>query len=83
VRYRRGVTDREIIDDYAAPIVAAEVFSATHPNSNRKLQKEIARLADDPSRHRYVFFAAPGYIPGRQEQLEKPVTLVQVYAAEP
>jgi len=50
--------------------VAAEVFSATHPGSNQKLRKDIARVASDPARYRYVFFAAPKYATGRQTQLE-------------
>jgi hypothetical protein len=63
-------------------LVAAEVFSATHPDSNKKLQKEIARLADDPAFHRYVFFAAPTYFAGRRQELEKPGIGVQVHAIE-
>lgn len=51
-------------------LVAAEVFSGTHPGSNQKLKKDIARLTSDPARHRYVFFAAPKYACGRQPQLE-------------
>ena len=50
--------------------MAAEVFSATHPGSNQKLKKDIARLAVDPARHRYVFFAAPNYASGRHPELE-------------
>lgn len=71
------------IESVTPDFVAAEVFSATHPRSNQKLQKDIARLARDPARHRYVFFAAPGYAPGRQPRLEEPGTGVHVYATEP
>ena len=71
------------IESVTPGLVAAEVFSATHPNSNQKLRKEIARLADDPAQYRYVFFASPTYKVGRHEQLEKPGTGVQVYATEP
>ena len=43
----------------------------------------LARLTDDPARHRYVFFAAPGYEPGRQKDLESEIAPgVQVYAVE-
>jgi hypothetical protein len=63
-------------------LVAAEVFSATHPNSNQKLKKDLARLSADPARHRYVFFAAPGYVVGRNERLET-VPGVQVHVVEP
>lgn len=58
------------IESVELDLVAAEVFAATHPNSNQKLKKDIARLALDPARHRYVFFAAPKYASGRQAHLE-------------
>ena len=40
--------------------VAAEVFSATHPGSNDKLNKDIKRVGRTPAKHRYVFFYCPG-----------------------
>jgi hypothetical protein len=58
------------IESVEPNLVAAEVFSATHPGSNQKLKKDIARLAADPAIHRYVFFATPTYSSGRQLQLE-------------
>ncbi len=58
------------IESVEPDLVAAEVFSATHPGSNQKLKKDIARLTSDPARHRYVFFAAPKYACGRQSHLE-------------
>ena len=58
------------IESVVQDLVAAEVFAATHPNSNQKIKKDIARLSADPARHRYVFFAAPGYTRGRQVALE-------------
>jgi hypothetical protein len=78
-----GTSSGRDIESVTPDIVAAEVFSATHPRSNQKLHKDIARLASDPARHRYVFFAAPGYAPRRQPQLEEPGTGVHVYATEP
>lgn len=62
-------------------LVAAEVFSATHPSSNQKLKKDIASLSTDPARHRYVFFAAPGYARGRHQALETSRG-VEVYCVE-
>jgi hypothetical protein len=51
--------------------MAAEVFAATHPRSNDKLRKDVARLALVPDvLHRYVFFSCPGYAHGRQSKLE-------------
>ena len=58
------------IESVVPDLVAAEVFSATRPSSNQKLKKDIARLTADPARYRYVFFAAPGFVSGRQEALE-------------
>lgn len=40
--------------------VAAEVFAAVHPASNRKLAKDVAKVAATAARHRYVFFHCPG-----------------------
>lgn len=58
------------IESLTPDLVAAEVFAATHPGSNKKLQKDTGRLAKDLSRFRYVFFAAPGYASGRHGILE-------------
>ena len=55
--------------------------AATHPGSNQKLKKDIARLAADPARHRYVFFAAPNYASGRQAHLET-VPGIEVHCVE-
>lgn len=52
-------------------LVGAEAFAATSPGSNRKLDKDLKRLASDPARHRYAFFYSPGYEPGRHPKLEK------------
>ena len=40
--------------------VAGEVFAATHPGSNGKLRKDIAKVASVSADHRYVFFHCPG-----------------------
>lgn len=83
-RLALGTSSGRDIESVAPGMVAAEVFSATHPNSNQKLKKDLECLSDDPARHRYVFFAAPGYEPGRQNDLESEIAPgVQVYAVEP
>lgn len=69
------------IESLEPDLVAAEVFSATHPGSNQKLKKDIARLMSDRARHRYVFFAAPKYASGRQAQLET-VPGIEVHCVE-
>jgi len=40
--------------------VAGEVFAATHPGSNGKLKKDIAKVAAVSADHKYVFFHCPG-----------------------
>jgi len=53
-------------------LLAAEVFAATHPRSNDKLRKDVARLQEKAPEvtHRYVFFSCPGYAHGRHTKLE-------------
>ena len=81
-RLALGTSSGRDVESVTPDLVAAEIFSATHPNSNQKLKKDIERLSADPARHRYVFFAAPGYEAGRQEQLESAPD-IHVYAVEP
>jgi len=69
-RLALGTSSGRDIRSVEPNVVAAEAFSATHPGSNQKLKKDIARLASDPARHRYVFFAAPNYPCGRHQDLE-------------
>ena len=59
------------LESVESGLMAAEVFAATHPRSNDKLRKDVARLALVPDvLHRYVFFSCPGYAHGRQIKLE-------------
>src|SRR5262249_47781815 len=51
-------------------LVSAEVFAATHTAGNQKLKTDIERLASDPARYKYVFFAAPGYACGHHHELD-------------
>jgi hypothetical protein len=81
-RLALGTSSGRDIESVTPELVAAEVFSATRPTSNQKLKKDIARLQADPARHRYVFFAAPGYAAGRQQALETDPE-IQVHAVEP
>jgi hypothetical protein len=81
-RLALGTCSGRDIESIKSDYVEAEVFSATHPNSNRKLQKEISRMADSEATHRYVFFASPSHPAGRLSQLEVPETGVQVYVID-
>jgi len=40
--------------------IAAEVFSATRPSSNDKLNKDIKKVSATEATHKYVFFLCPG-----------------------
>lgn len=51
--------------------VEAEVFAAITPKHNRKLRKELVRMAAALAVSRYVFFDCPGSIVGRHPQLEE------------
>ena len=53
-------------------LVGAETFAAVDPRNNRKLAKDLIKLAGRTEQHRYVFFASPLF-PGttRQPQLER------------
>jgi hypothetical protein len=81
-RLALGTSGGRDITSVVPALVAAEAFSATKPTSNKKLKNDIARLSVDPARHRYVFFAAPGFFPGRQKDLEN-MPGIQVHAVEP
>jgi len=80
-RLALGTTAGRDIESIVPNLVAAETFAATRPDSNRKLAKDLARLNVDPARHRYVFFAAPGYGAGRQEKMGLPG--IEVHAVNP
>jgi hypothetical protein len=48
--------------------VAAEVFTATSPYSNNKLDKDAAKIGMHPATHKYVFWYCPnfkGQVPGK------------------
>jgi len=77
-----GTSSGRDIESVNSGLVTAEVFCATQPNSNQKLNKEIDRMAEDKAKHRYVFFASPSYRPGRHPGLEKPGIEVQVFAVD-
>jgi hypothetical protein len=81
-RLALGTSSGTDIESVAPNLVAAEVFAATHPKGNQKLNKDITRLKTIAACHRYVFFAAPNYAAGRHEKLETDPN-IQVHAVEP
>lgn len=62
-------------------VVDAETFAATHPGSNRKLAKDLAKLSASSARFRYAFFYAPNFRAGRVDKLEA-VTGVEVHCVD-
>jgi len=40
--------------------LVAEVFAAVNPRNNRKIEKDMEKVAKDKAQHRYVFFMCPG-----------------------
>jgi hypothetical protein len=53
-------------------LVGAETFAAVHPRNNGKLAADLAKLADRPETHRYVFFMSPRHpVAQRHPALER------------
>ena len=65
----------------APRLVGAETFAAVRPQNNRKLAKDLDKLACSTEQHRYVFFMSPAF-PGTQrlERFERDG--VQVWSAD-
>lgn len=80
-RLALGTSSGRDIESVKEGLVAAEVFSATHPMSNQKLKKDLMRLTTDPAQYRYVFFCCPGYSAGRQPALER-TSGIKIYAVD-
>jgi hypothetical protein len=59
--------------------LAAEVFAAVNTANNRKLAKDLAKVARSEAQFKYVFFMCPGYLQGRQLHHES-VPGVQVWS---
>ena len=53
--------------------LAAEVFAAVNPSSNRKLASDRKKVSQTAARFKYVFFMCPDIGPGRQPRLEREV----------
>ena len=62
-------------------LVGAETFAAVHPANNRKLAKDLAKLAGRTEAHRYVFFASPRF-PGTLRRLQFERGGVQVWSVD-
>jgi hypothetical protein len=56
------------IESSGAGGIAAEVFAATRPKSNRKLSKDTAKVVATDATHKYVFFMCPGIEAGPHKE---------------
>lgn len=87
---RRAPLARGSTTDFPALVAAAgpqaetrflETFAAVHPRNNSKLAANLAKLADRPETHRYVFFMSPRH-PGAQRQPALERAGVQVWSVD-
>ena len=62
-------------------LVGAETFAAVNPRNNGKLAADLAKLADRPETHRYVFFMSPRH-PGAQRKPTLERDGVQVWSVD-
>jgi hypothetical protein len=63
--------------------VVAETFAGVHPSNNRKLAKDLQKLARTrpDAKARYVFFGSPGFKYERQVKLES-IVGIEVWTVE-
>ncbi len=78
-RINLGTAAGSDIESEYGTSVAAEVFAAVRPQNNRKLAKDLRKVAGTTATHKYVFFIAPGYEARRYPELET-VPGVEVWA---
>jgi hypothetical protein len=65
----------------AQDLVGAETFAAVDPANNRKLSRDLAKMARRAEQHRYVFFSSPKF-PGVQHQRRLDRGGVQVWSVD-
>jgi hypothetical protein len=82
-RLAPGATASQALDimSIAEGLVGAETFAAVDPRNNRKLVKDIDKLAHRLERHRYVFFMSPLF-PGGKRLPELERDGVQVWSVD-
>lgn len=56
--------------------IAAEVFAATKPSSNNKLNKDIKKVSETDAKYKYSFFMCPDIEPGEYSQKSSPDVIV-------
>ena len=61
--------------------VGAETFAAVDPRNNRKLTRDLEKMAHRPEQYRYVFFCSPKF-PGFQRHPTLETNSVQVWSID-
>ena len=61
-----GTASGSDIESIEPGFIAAELFAAVSTGNNKKLSKDIAKVAAVPAQHRYVFFHSPAINPGTE-----------------
>ncbi len=56
--------------------IAAEVFAATKPSSNNKLNKDIQKVSETDAKYKYSFFMCPDIDPGEYVSKSSPDVIV-------
>jgi hypothetical protein len=67
------------IESLTPGLIGAETFAAVRPENNKKLRTDLAKLADRPEPHRYVFFMSPVF-PDAERRPELETGGVQVWS---
>jgi len=62
-------------------LVGAETFAAVDPKNNKKLEKDLRKLAARSERHRYIFFMSPLF-PGSKRLQDLEAGGIQVWSVD-
>lgn len=68
------------IESLVPGLVGTETFAAVHPDNNRKLDRDLGKLAARAERFRYIFFMAPAVYPGTARRPGRERSGVQVWS---
>ena len=63
------------------PCFGAETFAAVRPRNNGKMAIDLAKLANRPESHRYVFFLSPTF-PGKVRLPKFEQNIVQIWSVD-
>jgi len=84
LRLNLGTEAGTDIESLEPNLVAAETFAAVHPSNNRKLAKDLQKLACEcpDVRAKYVFFSAPGFEHRQRHKERETVDGIEVWSID-